>query len=184
VRQHPLLEGRGRKIRTCRLPKAAAAPLSSEVPEGNRDGDHNDPRGASATPWPRRCGADGDVFVMGEEVAEYQGAYKVTQGLLQGIRCPPRHRHARLSEHGFAGIGVGAAMAGLKPIVEFMTFNFAMQAMDQIINSASQDADTCPADRWDAPSCFADRTAPPPASPPPAQPGFLGVVFADSPASR
>src|SRR5262249_50532721 len=80
---------------------------------------------------------DGDVFVMGEEVAEYQGAYKVTQGLLQefgkdrGIDTP-------ITEHGFAGLGVGAAMAGLKPIVEFMTFNFAMQAMDQLINSAAK----------------------------------------------
>jgi pyruvate dehydrogenase E1 component beta subunit len=80
---------------------------------------------------------DPDVFIMGEEVAEYQGAYKVTQGLLQefGDR---RVIDTPITEHGFAGVGVGAAMTGLKPIVEFMTFNFAMQAIDQIINSAAK----------------------------------------------
>jgi pyruvate dehydrogenase E1 component beta subunit len=80
---------------------------------------------------------DGDVFVMGEEVAEYQGAYKVTQGLLQEFG-PKRVIDTPITEHGFAGLGVGAAMAGLKPIVEFMTFNFAMQAMDHLINSAAK----------------------------------------------
>ncbi|CCD89046.1 Pyruvate dehydrogenase E1 component, beta subunit [Bradyrhizobium sp. ORS 285] len=80
---------------------------------------------------------DGDVFIMGEEVAEYQGAYKVTQGLLQEFGAR-RVMDTPITEHGFAGIGVGAAMAGLKPIVEFMTFNFAMQAIDQIINSAAK----------------------------------------------
>ncbi|MFD1749595.1 pyruvate dehydrogenase complex E1 component subunit beta [Salipiger marinus] len=80
---------------------------------------------------------DANVFVMGEEVAEYQGAYKVTQGLLDefGDR---RVIDTPITEHGFAGIGVGAAFGGLKPIVEFMTFNFAMQAIDQIINSAAK----------------------------------------------
>jgi pyruvate dehydrogenase E1 component beta subunit len=80
---------------------------------------------------------DQDVFVMGEEVAEYQGAYKVTQGLLQefGDR---RVIDTPITEHGFAGLGIGAAFAGLKPIVEFMTWNFAMQAMDQVINSAAK----------------------------------------------
>ena len=80
---------------------------------------------------------DEDVFVMGEEVAEYQGAYKITQGLLQefGER---RVVDTPITEHGFAGVGVGAAYAGLKPIVEFMTFNFAMQAIDHIINSAAK----------------------------------------------
>ncbi len=80
---------------------------------------------------------DKDVFVMGEEVAEYQGAYKITQGLLQefGDR---RVIDTPITEHGFAGIGAGAAFAGLKPIVEFMTFNFAMQAIDHIINSAAK----------------------------------------------
>ncbi|GKX33691.1 MAG: pyruvate dehydrogenase complex E1 component subunit beta [Rhizobiaceae bacterium MnEN-MB40S] len=81
--------------------------------------------------------ADPDVFVMGEEVAEYQGAYKVTQGLLDEFG-PKRVVDTPITEHGFAGVGVGAAMAGLKPIVEFMTFNFAMQAIDQIINSAAK----------------------------------------------
>jgi pyruvate dehydrogenase E1 component beta subunit len=80
---------------------------------------------------------DPDVFVMGEEVAEYQGAYKVTQGLLQefGER---RVVDTPITEHGFAGLGVGAAFAGLKPVVEFMTFNFSMQAIDQIVNSAAK----------------------------------------------
>ena len=80
---------------------------------------------------------DPDVFIMGEEVAEYQGAYKVTQGLLQEFGAR-RVIDTPITEHGFAGVGVGAAMAGLKPIVEFMTFNFAMQAIDQIINSAAK----------------------------------------------
>ncbi|MCZ7656949.1 MAG: pyruvate dehydrogenase complex E1 component subunit beta [Xanthobacteraceae bacterium] len=80
---------------------------------------------------------DGDVFVMGEEVAEYQGAYKVTQGLLQEFGAA-RVIDTPITEHGFAGLGVGAALGGLKPIVEFMTFNFAMQAIDQIINSAAK----------------------------------------------
>ncbi|MBR1275366.1 pyruvate dehydrogenase complex E1 component subunit beta [Bradyrhizobium sp. AUGA SZCCT0283] len=80
---------------------------------------------------------DADVFVMGEEVAEYQGAYKVTQGLLQEFGAR-RVIDTPITEHGFAGVGVGAAMSGLKPIVEFMTFNFAMQAIDQIINSAAK----------------------------------------------
>ncbi|WP_336490553.1 pyruvate dehydrogenase complex E1 component subunit beta [Methylobacterium nigriterrae] len=80
---------------------------------------------------------DGDVFVMGEEVAEYQGAYKITQGLLQEFGAR-RVVDTPITEHGFAGIGVGAAYTGLKPIVEFMTFNFAMQAIDHIINSAAK----------------------------------------------
>ncbi len=80
---------------------------------------------------------DGDVFIMGEEVAEYQGAYKITQGLLQEFGAK-RVVDTPITEHGFAGVGVGAAMSGLKPIVEFMTFNFAMQAIDQIVNSAAK----------------------------------------------
>jgi pyruvate dehydrogenase E1 component beta subunit len=80
---------------------------------------------------------DPDVFVMGEEVAEYQGAYKVTQGLLDEFGAR-RVIDTPITEHGFAGLGIGAALAGLKPIVEFMTFNFAMQAMDQLINSAAK----------------------------------------------
>lgn len=80
---------------------------------------------------------DDRVFVMGEEVAEYQGAYKVTQGLLEEFGAK-RVIDTPITEHGFAGIGAGAAMGGLKPIVEFMTFNFAMQAIDHIINSAAK----------------------------------------------
>jgi pyruvate dehydrogenase E1 component beta subunit len=80
---------------------------------------------------------DDKVFVLGEEVAEYQGAYKITQGLLQEFG-PQRIVDTPITEHGFAGLGVGAAFAGLRPIVEFMTFNFAMQAIDQIINSAAK----------------------------------------------
>ena len=80
---------------------------------------------------------DDSVFVMGEEVAEYQGAYKVTRELLQEFGAK-RVVDTPITEHGFAGLGVGAAFAGLKPIVEFMTFNFAMQAIDQIINSAAK----------------------------------------------
>ena len=80
---------------------------------------------------------DPDVFVMGEEVAEYQGAYKVTQGLLDEFG-PERVIDTPITEHGFAGLGVGAAFTGLKPVIEFMTFNFAMQAIDHIINSAAK----------------------------------------------
>lgn len=81
--------------------------------------------------------ADPRVFVMGEEVAEYQGAYKVTQGLLDEFG-PKRVIDTPITEYGFAGVGTGAAMGGLKPIIEFMTFNFAMQAIDHIINSAAK----------------------------------------------
>src|SRR4029077_13812080 len=80
---------------------------------------------------------DSQVFLMGEEVAQYQGAYKISQGLLEEFG---EHRviDTPITEHGFAGLGVGAAFGGLRPIVEFMTFNFAMQAIDQILNSAAK----------------------------------------------
>jgi pyruvate dehydrogenase E1 component beta subunit len=81
--------------------------------------------------------ADASVFLMGEEVAQYQGAYKVSQGLLERFGSE-RIIDTPITEHGFTGMAVGAALAGLKPIVEFMTFNFAMQAIDQIINSAAK----------------------------------------------
>jgi pyruvate dehydrogenase E1 component beta subunit len=81
--------------------------------------------------------ADKDVFLMGEEVAQYQGAYKISQGMLEKFG-PRRVIDTPITEHGFTGMAVGAAMNGLKPIVEFMTFNFAMQAIDQIINSAAK----------------------------------------------
>ena len=80
---------------------------------------------------------DDDVFLMGEEVAEYQGAYKVSQGLLKEFGAR-RVIDTPITEAGFAGIGVGAAMGGLKPIIEFMTFNFAMQAIDHVVNSAAK----------------------------------------------
>ncbi|OYX44343.1 MAG: pyruvate dehydrogenase complex E1 component subunit beta [Rhodobacterales bacterium 32-67-9] len=80
---------------------------------------------------------DGDVYLMGEEVGEYQGAYKISQGLLDQFG-PKRVIDTPITEHGFAGIAVGSAFGGLRPIVEFMTFNFAMQAIDQIINSAAK----------------------------------------------
>jgi pyruvate dehydrogenase E1 component beta subunit len=80
---------------------------------------------------------DQNVFLMGEEVAEYQGAYKVTRGLLQEFG-PKRIIDSPITELGFAGLGVGAAMAGLRPIIEFMTFNFSILATDQIINSAAK----------------------------------------------
>src|SRR5213078_115308 len=81
--------------------------------------------------------ANKDVFLLGEEVAQYQGAYKISQGLLDEFG-PKRIIDTPITEHGFTGMAVGAALNGLKPIVEFMTFNFAMQAMDQIINSAAK----------------------------------------------
>ena len=80
---------------------------------------------------------DKDVFLLGEEVAEYDGAYKVTQGLLKKFGNN-RVLDTPISEHGFTGLAIGAAMAGLKPICEFMTFNFSMQAIDQIVNSAAK----------------------------------------------
>lgn len=81
--------------------------------------------------------ADPSVFLLGEEVAEYNGAYKVSQGLLDQFG-PKRVIDSPITEHGFAGLGVGAAFGGLRPIIEFMTFNFSMQAIDQIINSAAK----------------------------------------------
>jgi len=116
-------------------PKAAVEP-DPEVPQGTEMVTLTI-REALRDAMAEEMRRDPDVFVMGEEVAEYQGAYKVTQGLLQEFGAR-RVIDTPITEHGFAGIGVGAAMAGLKPIVEFMTFNFAMQAMDQIINSAAK----------------------------------------------
>ncbi|MBR0828220.1 pyruvate dehydrogenase complex E1 component subunit beta [Bradyrhizobium manausense] len=122
-------------------PKAAAAPQAvaepdPEVPAGTAMVTQTI-REALRDAMAEEMRRDPDVFVMGEEVAEYQGAYKVTQGLLQEFGAK-RVIDTPITEHGFAGVGVGAAMTGLKPIVEFMTFNFAMQAIDQIINSAAK----------------------------------------------
>ena len=116
-------------------PKVAAEP-DPEVPEGTEMVTMTI-RDALRDAMAEEMRRDPDVFLMGEEVAEYQGAYKVSQGLLQEFGAR-RVIDTPITEHGFAGIGVGAAMSGLKPIVEFMTFNFAMQAMDQIINSAAK----------------------------------------------
>src|SRR4051812_18488304 len=116
-------------------PKTVAEP-DPEVPEGTEMVTMTI-REALRDAMAEEMRRDPDVFIMGEEVAEYQGAYKVTQGLLQEFG-DTRVIDTPITEHGFAGVGVGAAMAGLKPIVEFMTFNFAMQAMDQIINSAAK----------------------------------------------
>jgi pyruvate dehydrogenase E1 component beta subunit len=120
----------------------AAAPAGTpfdaepEVPEGTEMVEQT-VREALRDAMAEEMRRDGDVFVMGEEVAEYQGAYKVTQGLLDEFGAR-RVIDTPITEHGFAGLGVGAAFAGLRPIVEFMTWNFAMQAMDQIINSAAK----------------------------------------------
>jgi len=115
---------------------ATIAPAEAEVPEGTEMITQTI-REALRDAMAEEMRRDPDVFIMGEEVAEYQGAYKVTQGLLQEFGAR-RVIDTPITEHGFAGVGVGAAMAGLKPIVEFMTFNFAMQAMDQVINSAAK----------------------------------------------
>ena len=114
-------------------PEVSQAP---EVPEGTEFATMT-MREALRDAMAEEMRADEDVFLMGEEVGQYQGAYKISQGLLDefGER---RVVDTPITEHGFAGIGVGAAFAGLKPIVEFMTFNFAMQAIDQIINSAAK----------------------------------------------
>ena len=138
-------------------PKAAVAePKAVSLPERETPGDDKTPATAAPAPdiasGPTRrqtvrealrdamaeeMRSDQTVFVMGEEVAEYQGAYKVTQGLLEEFGGT-RVIDTPITEYGFAGLGTGAAMGGLKPIVEFMTFNFAMQAIDHIINSAAK----------------------------------------------
>ena len=144
--------------------KAAAdtpAPAADEAPNATEEAPAKAPATAAAPPpvsagsdpdWPEgtemktqtvreamaeEMRRDDTVFLMGEEVAEYQGAYKISQGLLDEFGAK-RVIDTPITEHGFAGIGVGAAFGGLKPIVEFMTFNFAMQAIDQIINSAAK----------------------------------------------
>ena len=127
--------GGGEEKKAPAAPKAAAEP-DPEVPEGTEMVTMTI-REALRDAMAEEMRRDPDVFIMGEEVAEYQGAYKVTQGLLQEFG-DKRVIDTPITEHGFAGVGVGAAMAGLKPIVEFMTFNFAMQAIDQIINSAAK----------------------------------------------
>jgi pyruvate dehydrogenase E1 component beta subunit len=117
-------------------PARGEGPMAPEVPEGTemvRTTIREALRDAMAEEMRR----DERVFVMGEEVAEYQGAYKVTQGLLDEFG-PKRVIDTPITEYGFAGVGTGAAMGGLRPVIEFMTFNFAMQAIDHIINSAAK----------------------------------------------
>ncbi|MEL6208325.1 MAG: pyruvate dehydrogenase complex E1 component subunit beta, partial [Pseudomonadota bacterium] len=126
------------------VPSAPAAPVTPmtapaqkpDVPEGTEMRGQT-VREALRDAMAEEMRRDETVFVMGEEVAEYQGAYKVTQGLLDEFGAR-RVIDTPITEHGFAGVGVGAAFGGLRPIVEFMTFNFAMQAIDQIINSAAK----------------------------------------------
>ncbi|NQX93980.1 MAG: pyruvate dehydrogenase complex E1 component subunit beta [Erythrobacter sp.] len=117
-------------------PVAAKAVSDPEIPAGTNFTSLS-VREALRDAMAEEMRSDRRVFVMGEEVAEYQGAYKVTQGLLDEFG-PKRVIDTPITEYGFAGIGTGAAMGGLRPIVEFMTFNFAMQAIDHIINSAAK----------------------------------------------
>src|SRR3974390_19387 len=123
------------KTGTAKPPSAEIMP-EPEVPEGTELVSMT-MREALRDAMAEEMRRDSDVFVMGEGVAEYQGAYKVTQGLLDEFGAR-RVIDTPITEHGFAGVGIGAALAGLKPVVEFMTFNFAMQAMDQLINSAAK----------------------------------------------
>jgi len=115
---------------------APAAPPETEIPPGT-EMRATTVREALRDAMAEEMRADDTVFLMGEEVAQYQGAYKVSQGLLEEFGAR-RVIDTPITEHGFTGIGVGASFAGLKPIVEFMTFNFAMQAIDQIVNSAAK----------------------------------------------
>ena len=123
------------RARAERLPAVAAT-----SPEPERDWGPTKPttvREALRDAMAEEMRADGDVFLIGEEVAQYQGAYKISQGMLEEFGAK-RVIDTPITEHAFTGMAVGAAMSGLKPIVEFMTFNFAMQAIDQIINSAAK----------------------------------------------
>jgi pyruvate dehydrogenase E1 component beta subunit len=120
-------------------PAAVAAPVAAVAAEAEWDGPTvtQSVREALRDAMAEEMRADSRVFLMGEEVAQYQGAYKVSQGLLDEFGAK-RVIDTPITEHGFAGLGVGASMYGLKPIVEFMTFNFAMQAIDHIINSSAK----------------------------------------------
>ncbi|HEY2050088.1 MAG TPA: pyruvate dehydrogenase complex E1 component subunit beta [Caulobacteraceae bacterium] len=141
------LDGQEKKAESAPPPAPAAGTRPAAAPQTLPQGEPEIPaeakrvkttvRDALRDAMAEEMRRDPNVFLMGEEVAQYQGAYKVSRGLLEefGER---RVIDTPITEHGFTGLGVGAAMAGLKPIVEFMTFNFAMQAMDQIINSAAK----------------------------------------------
>jgi pyruvate dehydrogenase E1 component beta subunit len=121
---------------TAKAPEAPKVNTSPDWPEGT-EMQTMTVREALNTAMAEEMRRDDTVFVMGEEVAEYQGAYKITQNLLEEFGAK-RVIDTPITEHGFAGIGVGASWGGLRPIVEFMTWNFAMQAIDQIINSAAK----------------------------------------------
>jgi pyruvate dehydrogenase E1 component beta subunit len=118
-------------------PPASVVPREAEPEMEGRETTSQTMREALRDAIAEEMRRDPDVFLMGEEVAQYQGAYKISQGLLDEFG-PKRVIVTPITEQGFAGVGVGAAMAGLKPIVEFMTWNFAMQAIDQIVNSAAK----------------------------------------------
>jgi pyruvate dehydrogenase E1 component beta subunit len=117
-------------------PISAQIPLASEIPEGT-EMKPTTVREALRDAMAEEMRRDDTVYLMGEEVAQYQGAYKISQGMLDEFG-EKRVIDTPITEHGFTGIAVGSAFAGLKPIVEFMTFNFAVQALDQIINSAAK----------------------------------------------
>jgi len=148
ARPGPGREAQSRPLQEARqTPARPAAPQPSAAPTLAAQSDPEIPPGAKMIKITLRDALrdamaeemrrDKEVFLIGEEVAQYQGAYKVSRELLQEFG-PERVVDTPITEHGFAGLGVGAAMAGLKPIVEFMTWNFAMQAIDQIINSAAK----------------------------------------------
>lgn len=128
---------------TAAAPKTEAAPAAPIPSAPSAEPDYDGPmksmtvREALRDAMAEEMRRDGNVFLMGEEVAEYQGAYKISQGLLEEFGAK-RVIDTPITEQGFTGLGVGAAFAGLRPIIEFMTFNFAMQAIDQIINSAAK----------------------------------------------
>ena len=122
------------------LPTAASMPAAPMAPSAEKDWGPTRPitvREALRDAMAAEMRADPDVFLLGEEVAQYQGAYKISQGLLEEFGAR-RVIDTPITEHGFTGMAVGAAFTGLKPIVEFMTFNFSMQAIDQILNSAAK----------------------------------------------
>jgi len=129
----------GRLLRPASVPSSLTAPRRAPSVESEYTGKTRTMtvREALRDAMAEEMRRDDTVFLLGEEVGEYQGAYKVSQGLLQEFG-PRRVIDTPITEQGFAGLGIGAGFAGLRPIVEFMTFNFAMQAMDQIVNSASK----------------------------------------------
>jgi len=135
--EHPIEQTRAERTADTPAPQPAEELPSPAAPTAAVGGQTLTLREALRDAMAEEMRADDRVFVMGEEVAEYQGAYKVTQGLLDEFGAR-RVIDTPITEHGFAGIGAGAAMGGLRPIIEFMTFNFAMQAIDHLINSAAK----------------------------------------------